>query len=75
MRQDAVRINSTYRLKPDVWEGSVQANGEPLESPNVAIVRQRYPAGRKTAWFYDAKGNAFRASDFAEIVPVIAIED
>jgi len=41
----------------------------------VTIVRQRYPAGRKTAWFYDAKGNAYRASDFAESVPVIAIED
>jgi hypothetical protein len=75
VRQDTVRINSTYRLKLDIWEGSEQANGEPLESPNVTIVRVRYPAGRKTAWFYDTKGNAFRAADFAEAVPVIAIED
>jgi len=65
MRQDNIMLNHTYRLKPKVWSSSVQANGEPLESPNVTIVRQRYPDGRKTAWFYDAKGNAYRASDFA----------
>ena len=69
MRQDAIVLNRTYRLKPEVWRGSVQANGDILDSPNVTIMRQKFNAGRKTAWFYDTKGNAFRASDFAEMVP------
>jgi hypothetical protein len=75
MRQADIGLNRTYRLKNEVWRGSVQANGDVLDSPDVTIVRQRFPQGRKTAWFYDTKGNAFRASDFAEAVPVISIED
>jgi hypothetical protein len=74
MRQDDIRLNRTYRLKSEVWRGSVQVTGGVFESPDVTIVRQRFPKGRKTAWFYDASGNAFRAADFAQSVQTIEIE-
>lgn len=74
MKQDMIRLNRTYRLKPEVFTGSMQADGQPLDSPDVTIVRQKFPNGRKLAWFYDARGNAFRASDFADFTPIIEVE-
>ncbi len=41
---------------------------------DVTVVRVKYPAGRKTAWFYDRHGNAYRARDFSKEAEVISVE-
>lgn len=64
MKADLIVVGRTYRMKPEVFSGCNQANGEPFTSPDVTIVRLRYPEGRKRAFYYDAAGNAFRSDDF-----------
>jgi len=63
MTQTKIAIGGSYRIKPEVFAVSVQANGEPFKTDIVEIVQQKFPNGRKTAWFYDRAGNAFRASE------------
>jgi hypothetical protein len=72
MRADQLRLNGTYRLKADVLATCVQNDGSPLDA-EVTIVRVKYPEGRKRAWYFDAKGNAYRAEDFAWEVEVIDV--
>jgi len=70
MKATSLFIGRTYRLKPEVFSNSVQADGSPLVSADIAIVRVKYHnnpiTGKlaKRAWYYDAKGNAYRSEDF-----------
>jgi hypothetical protein len=73
MRADQLHLNGTYRLKADVLATCVQKDGSPLDA-DVTIVRVKYPEGRKRAWYYDAKGNAYRAENFERQVEVIEVE-
>ena len=72
MKQVDIKLNRTYRVKRSVLESSVGIDGKSIE-PNVTLVRVKFPAGRKQAWFFDAKGNAFRSSDFEKPSEVIAL--
>jgi hypothetical protein len=67
-------LNRTYRLKPEVFSGSVQADGSPLVSPDVAVVRAEFHMNRKRAWYFDAKGNAYRSEDFSGPTSTIAVD-
>lgn len=74
MKQSLVALNGTYRLKAELKD-VLQADSSPFLTRDVTIVRIKFPAGRKTAWFYDVKGNAFRSKDFAERTPTIDVEE
>ena len=71
MKAEHVRLNGTYRIKPEIYRGSVQADGSPFTSPDVTVVRIMSSHGRKSLWYFDAKGNAFRSSDFGAALGVI----
>jgi hypothetical protein len=74
MKAERVRLNGTYRMKAEVFNGCTQADGTRFTSPDVTIVRIKQRAGYKTFWYYDANGNAFQASDFKAETPSIGIE-
>ncbi len=74
MKADLIRVNRTYRMKPETFIGCVQANGKPFTSMDVMIVRVKFPAGRKRAFYFDAAGNAFRSEDLLTEVPAIDVE-
>jgi hypothetical protein len=71
--KEPLALNGTYRLKADVFAMSVTIDGKPLH-PDVTIVRTRTVPGRKLRWYYDARGNAYRASDFVGRAEVIDVE-
>jgi hypothetical protein len=73
MRADQLHLNGTYRLKADVLDRCVQNNGLPLDA-DVTIMRIKYPVYRRRAWYYDARGNAYRAENFERGVEVIEVE-
>jgi hypothetical protein len=72
MKAEHIRMNGTYRMKHSAYRGCVQADGSPFTSPVVTIVRIKCKAGRKSLWYFDSKGNAFRSSDLdsLDVVPV-----
>jgi hypothetical protein len=74
VKQDLIALNGTYRLKAEVLATSVQADGSPISSPDVTVVRIVAPAGRKLRWFFDAKGNAYRSRDFEKRTEIIEVE-
>ena len=74
MNATDIHLNGCYRMKPDVFRSTVQASGEPHLSPDVTIVRIKFPVGRKRAWYFDAAGNAYRADDFSGVAEVIPVE-
>lgn len=74
MKQTDIKLNGTYRLKPAVFTGSIQANGKPLVSADITIVRIKTAPGRERRWYFDLAGNAYRASDFTRVSDVIEVE-
>lgn len=74
MKAEQIALNGTYRMKPEVFTGTVQANGKPHTSPDVTIVRIKTRPGRKSRFFFDAKGNAYEARDFAKATEVIEVD-
>jgi hypothetical protein len=74
VKASSLFLNRTYRLKPEVFNGSVQADGSPLASPDVAIVLAKFHMNRKRAWYFDAKGNGYRSEDFSGPTPTIAVD-
>lgn len=73
MQAKHIKLNGYYQLKPTVLESSVGVDGQPL-SPDVVIICIKAVPTRKKLWYFDARGNAYRAEDFLKPTEVIEIE-
>lgn len=73
MRENEIALNGTYRVKQSVRESAVGVDGEPLDL-DVTIVRVKSTPGYKRLWYFDARGNGYRSTDFEKRTEVIEIE-
>ena len=66
-------LNATYRLKREVLDGCTGVDGKPLDA-DVTIVRVKTRPGRKSVWYFDARGNAYEPRNFEKRTEVIDLD-
>jgi len=66
-------LNGTYRVKASALASSIGKDGKPLDA-DVTIVRVQTRPGYSEPWYFDKRGNAFKARDFDKRTEVIELE-